>query len=337
MGALILSEGEIKALGRQFREATNPIERRLAFSDLLQGLTPENAQLMREQIAHLSDQSAEFREFHYAWGSVAGVDAVFNGANTPKQDMAAGLAGWAGTNPQAALAWFEGVDLATDEKFGPIVGGDEKRVASVRSTLQVGLVYGLSDDDPYAAADYVLRQGEGNSKMDWMMGIITDKVLKADGPGGASVWAEGLPEGKQRAGALSKVAASYAKEDPQSAAAWLQSMPATADKSQGLKNTFSTWAGQDFVSAGEYLGSMGASKERDWAVSGYAPRIVGEDPGAAIDWANSVSDPKLREKALIETAQVYYHRVDKKAAAQWLPESGLTEKQQQMVTGRKRH
>ncbi|MDE0826348.1 MAG: hypothetical protein OSA48_06035 [Akkermansiaceae bacterium] len=27
-----------------------------------------------------------------------GVDAVFNGANTPKQDMAAGLAGWAGAN-----------------------------------------------------------------------------------------------------------------------------------------------------------------------------------------------------------------------------------------------
>ena len=56
LGTLVLSEGEIKALGRQFWE------------------------------------------FHYAWGAVGGVDTVFNGANTPKQDMAAGLAGWTGAN-----------------------------------------------------------------------------------------------------------------------------------------------------------------------------------------------------------------------------------------------
>lgn len=246
--------------------------------------------------------------------------------------MAAGLAGWAGANPQAALAWFEGVDLATDEKFGPIVQGDEKRIAGVRTTLMIGLVYGLSDHDPYAAADYVIREGaEMGGKADWMMGMITDKLLKADGPAGASAWAANLPEGKQRAGALSKVASSFAREDPKSAVAWLASMPATEDKSQGLRNTFSTWAEKDFVAAGEYLGDMGASQERDWAVSGYAPRLVREDFGAAVDWANAIGDRGLQERTLVQVGQQYYHRVDKKAAAAWLPDSGLSEKAQQMV------
>ena len=105
-GRAALSDEDIVSIGEQFRESSSPIDRRLAFSRLLEGLTPENAELVREQIAHLHERSAEFREFHYAWGAVAGEDAIMFGADTEKDDMSSALAGWASTNPDAALAWF---------------------------------------------------------------------------------------------------------------------------------------------------------------------------------------------------------------------------------------
>jgi len=59
-----LSENEIRQLGAHFKSAKGPIERRLIFSQILENLTVENAELMREQILHLKDNSTEFREFH---------------------------------------------------------------------------------------------------------------------------------------------------------------------------------------------------------------------------------------------------------------------------------
>ncbi len=329
---IVLTDAQIEALGRQFRESNNPIERRLAFGHLLEGLTAENALLMREQIAHLDDDSAEFREFHYAWGAIAGGPAVVHGANTPKQDMAASLAGWASADPQAALAWFESVDIANDPKLSALGGDGDRNVDGVRANLLIGMVFGLSDHDPYAAAAYVSGlAAEGNGKATWMMGMIADKVLKADGPEGASTWAANLPAGPARAGALTKVAEIYAREDPVSAVAWLESIPATEDTSQSYRRTFSTWAGEDPVEAGEYLGQMVPSADRDAAISGYAPRVAREDFAAAIDWANAVADPGMQQRAVIQSAQIYYHRVDKEAATEWLANSGLSAEAQQEV------
>ncbi len=111
-----LSEREIELLGEKFR-SSNPIERRLAFSELLEGLTAENALLVREQIEHLSDKSPEYREFHYAWGAIGGVDAVLFGADTPGDDMAPTLSGWASTDPLGARAWLETLDMENDPAF----------------------------------------------------------------------------------------------------------------------------------------------------------------------------------------------------------------------------
>jgi hypothetical protein len=257
---------------------------------------------------------------------------VVHGANTPKQDMAASLAGWASADPQAALAWFESVDIANDPKLSALGGDGDRNVDGVRANLLIGMVFGLSDHDPYAAAAYVSGlAAEGNGKATWMMGMIADKVLKADGPEGASTWAANLPAGPARAGALTKVAEIYAREDPVSAVAWLESIPATEDTSQSYRRTFSTWAGEDPVEAGEYLGQMVPSADRDAAISGYAPRVAREDFAAAIDWANAVADPGMQQRAVIQSAQIYYHRVDKEAATEWLANSGLSAEAQQEV------
>jgi hypothetical protein len=99
----------------------NLVERRLAFAAILEKLNAGNALELRELIADMPQDSLEFREFHYAWGSVAGVEAVTHGQDTPKKDMAAALAGWASNDPSAALAYFDTLTPAAKTIPGPPV------------------------------------------------------------------------------------------------------------------------------------------------------------------------------------------------------------------------
>ena len=78
-----LSETDIEVLGRRVRDELHPTGGRLAFARLLEGLTVENAELIRVQISHLDEKSAGFREFHYAWGEVGGKEAVMHCATAP--------------------------------------------------------------------------------------------------------------------------------------------------------------------------------------------------------------------------------------------------------------
>lgn len=339
VGSVVLTEDEIRALGERIRNANGPIDRRFAFSQLLEGLTAENALLMREQIADLPADTAEFKEFHYAWGAIAGKGAVAHGANTPKPDMAAALAGWASADSSAAIRWFESLNDQPGPEIAKLLGeGRSFAESHMRNMLSVGLIKGMSDSEPTAAAEFVMElAAAGNGKASWMMGIVTDKVIRSGGLAEAADWAAELPSGPTRANALTTVARDYAGRDPEAAVAWLESIPSTADKSKGLESAFSVWAAKETMAAGEYINKMGPSAERDWAISGYAPRLAAADPQSAVEWADAVSDPGLRERALIKTGYVYYHRGNKAAAKAWLPTSGLSpEAQAKVVQVRKR-
>lgn len=75
-----LTKAGITALGEELRTARDPLARREAFAKLLAGLTVDNALEIRAQIDHLTADTPEFRDFHFAWGKIAGQDAVIHGA-----------------------------------------------------------------------------------------------------------------------------------------------------------------------------------------------------------------------------------------------------------------
>lgn len=330
--ATVLTDEDIASLGEKIRNSSNPIDRRLAFSRLLENLTTENALLMREQIVHMSAESAEFKEFHYAWGAITGASAVLNGAETPKPDMAPALAGWASANPGAAVEWYQNLDMENDPGISQLLADNNIPAEELRKHLTIGMVHGLSDADPLAASDFVIGlAATGDGKANWMMGIVTGKMLHTNGPSETGSWAQDLPAGEMRAGAIDKVAHNYANQDPAATVEWLESIPATEDKSRGLRAAFSTWAHKDPEPAAAHINQMAPSKERDQAISGYAPSVAHKDPTTAIQLADTIDDPGVREQALIRSSQVYYHRVDKEAAAEWLPDSGLSPEAQQKV------
>jgi hypothetical protein len=314
----ILSEAQISQLGLDLRNARNPIERREIFGQLLASLTVENAKTIREQIAHLDSDSSEFRDFHYAWGAIAGQEAVLNGAETKERDMATTLAGWAGADPDAALAYYNG--LSDEEKNN--------------NELKWGAAHGLADADPNLAVQFALdRHASGDRDAGKLIDLAAREVLRSGDMADAAQWATTIPNGPMQAAAISRVAREYADENPVAATQWATTLPAGDAKNKALWNSFREWAGDDPEAAAGKLNSMSSSPERDSAAYGYTNRIAWEDPAAALDWAGTITNQDTRQRAVMESARVYY-RKDPEAAKQWLSTSGLDEKQQAEVTRR---
>lgn len=315
-----LSEADVRQLGFDLKSAKGPLERREVFSQILKSLTPENAKLMREQVLHLDHDSSEFREFHYAWGAIAGEEAVLNGAETRERDMASTLAGWAAKSPEDALAYFRSLDKDAQNGSG----------------LKWGAVYGLVDADPNLAVKFAMDQKEaGDKEAGRLMDLVTRQVLRSGDPADAANWASTLPAGEMQDTAISRVAREYADEDPVATLDWANTLPEGKGKNRAVRESFSEWAQENPEAAATRLGSMNESPERDSAAYGYATRVAWENPQVGIEWANTITDEGTRNNALMETGRAFF-RKDPEAAKQWLSNSGLNAEQQKRVTSRSR-
>ena len=357
-----LSEREIELLGKKFR-SSNPIERRLAFAELLQGLTSENALLIRKQIEHLDDKSPEYREFHYAWGAVAGVDAVVFGAGTPGDDMSPTLAGWASNDPQAARAWLEALDMVNDPAFDNLLNDRKIPADALRFHLMRGLVSGMANSDPTMASQFVhelvasgdraaaglihqvvesvLRSGSPTEAAAWVGGMTDDRLRRASMEHVAAVfadkdieaatgWAATVAGRPEAAGAVAQVGARIARRDPQSAVAWLSDLPAGDGQNAGMHRVMREWTDRDPTAASEYLTSMPDSPAKDSAIGGLSQRLASEDPQSAVAWAETIGSDAKRRESLISAGQAWNQK-DPDAAAEWLGSANLPEETRQAI------
>ena len=347
-----LTSESITALGKQFREATDPLTRREIFAKLLAGLTAENALEIREQIAGLDPDDPAFRDFHFAWGKVDGLAAVLHGVDTPQRDMGPALAGWVTADPAGAKAWYESLDPKADKP-------------PTREQLKEAYVHGLAIADPAMATNFVMGLGAaGDPRAKQMMSIITEKMLQSGGTAAAAAWATGLPDGDLRGHALYEVARAQARENPAAAAEWATKMaggkngesvvyavssewggrngPATVqwldslggNQSASYGPAFAGWAKTDPLAASQRVAAMPPSDNRDYAIGGLVYSYRWEDPVSSIAWANTISDAKRRQDVLTMTAESYM-RKDPAGATAWLPTSGLPVETQQRLAGGK--
>ena len=313
-GAPLTAE-EIAELGLTFKNG-NLVERRLAFAEMLKSLTPENALLLREQIADLPQDSSEFREFHYAWGAIAGQEAIAHGEETKKRDMAASLAGWASADPAAAMAYFDSLSPQAQDSG---------------SHMKWGAAFGLADADPQLAAEFATERSQnGDRDAPKMIHIAAAAVLRVGDQEVATNWANQIPEGNLQNTAFQRLASEYARDNPAAAVEWAVDLPEGEGKGHAIGSSFHQWAGRSPQEAAEAIASIPAA-DRDAATYGYATRVVQNDPAIGVEWAASISDPEARTSALVDTGRVFYQR-DREAANAWLATSGLTQDQQQRIT-----
>ncbi len=344
-----LSDLEIESLGQKLKESTNPIDKRLAFSQLLQGLTAENALLIRDQIKNFDAGSPEFKEFHYAWGSIGGTDAIMFGVDTVEPDMSPALSGWASSDPQKAIAWFESLDMENDSSFDPLLKDRKMKAEDLRNHLMGGLVQGLADTDPDLAMRFVQEVlDSGNKAAHGMMHAPISAMIRTSSPLEAAQWASQLEEGFVRDQAMSRTADHFARKDfeaakewaesvssndgaervigpvtknwasrdPEAAMDWVSSLPEGKAQHSGTWAALNGWAGKDPAAASDYLANMPDSEMRNVAISGFSDRLVWENPQAAMTWANSITSDEMRNDALTRVGRSWA-RKDPKAASDW--------------------
>ncbi len=338
---------------RAFRDS-NPINRRLAFSRLLEALTPENAMEIRSQLVANGADGSEWRDFNFSWGALAGKDAFDIAATTEENDLAATLSGWAAANPTAALAMLENLPEAMQDQ---------------RRELNQSVVSGLAARDPALATDLVMRlAADGNGDANRLIDIVARETLRSGGLEEASRWSESLPDGAVKGAAMARVASTYVRQDPEAAArwaethagndyatrlieevggewaernpvaavSWLEKLPDGSGQSAGLRSAFSDWEDSDPAAASQHLLAMPVSAKRDSAINGFATGYAWQDPQLAIQWAGSINDPALRQESLTRVGQAYYQR-DPESARTWLEQSNLpAEARQEILNGRRR-
>lgn len=353
-GGIASASGNLSLLAEQALRDPNPIKRRLAFSRLLEALTPENAESIRTQLVSLGASDDQWRDFHYSWGAISGKAAYEHAIKSAEPDLAATMTGWAAANPGEALAALNNLP---------------QELQGQRDEFTASVVSGIAHHDPNMATDLVLRLGqEGNGSAGELMKIVAKETLLTKGLEQASQWAESLPDGPLKGTAMGRIAESYANKDPKAAAqwaqrfasndyasqtieviggqwaesdplaavSWLEGLPPGSGQTSGLSSAFNDWEDSDPAAAGEYLLAMPQSAKRDSAISGFAMGYAWQNPQLAITWAQDISDPALRETSLIRSGQAFFRR-DPDGARAWLETSGLpADVQQQVITPRER-
>ena len=349
-----LSDLDIESIGAQLRGSTNPIDRRLAFSKLLEGLTAENALLIRDQIKSFDPNSAEFKEFHYAWGAVGGTDAIMFGVDTVEPDMQPALSGWASSDPQKAIEWFEALDMENDSSFDPLLKDRKMKAEDLKNHLLGGLVQGLSNSDPDLAIDYVKEVIDSGNRVGYrLMHAPISAMIQTNSPSEAAQWAAQLDEGEIRNQAMSRTADNYAKKDfeaakewaesfgsdngvervidpvtrnwaskdPEAALEWVSTLPEGNAQHSGTSAALHQWAEKDPTAASNYLAEMPESDMRNAAIAGFSNRLVWENPQAAMTWASSISgNDQFRNEVMTRVGRSW-QRKDPKGAAQWSAEN----------------
>lgn len=346
VGKKRMGRNEIIEVGKRLRWELNPLRRRAALGQLLEGMNEENAMLVREQILHFSEDSAEFQDFHFAWGAMSGLDAVITGGDTKEKDMAATMTGWASIDPVGALSWFESLEE------------DRRKCKDVK----FGMLKGLASSDLVFATDFAVGKLEAEDEhAGEMLEAVKEKMLEVETLPTAALWAFELPEGKVRDEMLMAVtgefvkrepkeaanwaatlegeegvqikqfiAGRWAKEDPIACLEWARKLPEGEGKSASVGEIVSEWTGQDPEAVYEFLNGMSYTSERDAAVGAFSARISQDDPHSAIAWAEEIQDGEARRSAMIRAGRALM-RVNAEEGRQWLEDSGLTEEVQREV------
>ncbi|MCB1097769.1 MAG: zinc-binding dehydrogenase [Verrucomicrobiae bacterium] len=152
----------LKDLARQAVRDPNPIKRRLAFTRLLEALSPENALTIREQLVELGADGDQWRDFNYTWGALTGKEAFSFAAASEESDLDATLSGWASASPFEAIALLN--DLPEELRNDP-------------DRLAKSVVAGLADRDRNLATDLILNSGTGAHGIGMLLRLVKPLVL----------------------------------------------------------------------------------------------------------------------------------------------------------------
>ena len=347
---------QINELGEKFKNEEDSTLRREILEDLIAGMTADNALDIRKFIAHMSDRSYEWREFHKAFGAVAGETAVLHGEETKGRDVELSLVGWVSADPEKAMEWYR----ALDEK--------SKKTMFSQERLAMAVLEGLAENDPKTATDFMisLNAKGGNS---WRAAnIVGNKVWKDAMASGnvdkAMQWLEGLPDDDIKKSSQAYIARNYAKMDPLKAAQWVDELTEEGSSSKytvgmvaeswrktdpeatvnwisgfddeqhrltgSYYSAFYSWGELDPNAATSYVENMDNSRSKDYAIYGLTRTLSNQNPDEAMKLASTINDKNLRLKSIMNNSRTVF-KDNPEGLENWLAESNLSSKDKDKV------
>ena len=325
----------------------NPIKRFASLTQLLGDLSPDNLDAVLgafDEIPMRYEHREEYQMLVYAWaafGPQAALEFVSEKANSRsinRNDLLRPLVtSWASNDPDQALQWLNSLP-------------EDMHAANLMS----GLIEGWATKDPYAAAEYLQANVEPGQHRERLAGEIVSHLFKQD-PMQAVTWAEAQDDLAFRGEAFEELAEDWASVNPQGLADWLgnyvdqpysleafedlargwvsrdpdaataffQNLPDGPAKERGIYEMAVTWGGEDLAALGEWLNGLEDSTATDLGVKAYSQRLARQSPQAAIESAMSIINDEMRDEAILNIGQQWYHQ-DPDSATAWANTNGIS-------------
>jgi hypothetical protein len=267
-----------------------------------------------------SDKNAQLFSLQFAFSSLARRDttqavAKLDGLTGPQLAIAVSVIGeeWASRDPVAALAWL--AEKPADDRTNP-----HRRSFGSSDSLLCTFGDWMSADRAAARAwADALPPGETRDKVQIQMA----RVL---GYRGEAAEATQVLSRLGRAAdpkALSDIAGTWARSDPQAAADWAIAQPAGPMQSRALASVVGTWANDDPVATKNWLAQFPPGETRDRSVAAFLNRNSSwsdsvENQVAEFDaWFDLIDNPWQR--AIVARRSYWARREnDPQGARTWL-------------------
>jgi len=140
----------------------------------------------------------------------------------------------------------------------------------------------------------------------------------------AVYWVDNIRDAGHRQQGLAGLVHAMAGKDLDRALTIAERMEEGAGREKALSIVIARWAEQDAAAVSEWLLEQGKSRSRDVAIRSFAGAIMKADPSAALQWAETIEDEKIRLEAAYMPAIQWIQR-DEEAARAWILKSRLPE------------
>jgi len=250
---------------------------------------------------------------------------------------------WAKLDPEAALAWANGLSgrdksSALNSVISEMAAKDPTKAAQVASTLEgddqaraYGEIAGKWASTDFSAAEAWIQSLPAEARDRAMSEAI--ESLAATDPQGAAAKVASIPVGRDRDRAIEDVAGAWARKDPAGAAAWLVQQE-TEDPEDAIRGVISSWTAQDSGAALAFIQQQPVGELRDEATSTYIWSNRGASPQETIQLAETISDEGSRSRTVGMTAMRWMQE-DKDAATAYIQQSTVLtdEAKQRLIEG----
>jgi hypothetical protein len=270
----------------------------------------------------------------------------FGGRGPGGGESGAGViaAEWAKLDPEAALAWANGLEGrdksgALGSVIREMAVKDPAKAAAVAATLSgdeqtraYGEIAGKWAGRDFAAAESWIQSLPAEARGRAMSQAL--ESLAGSDPEGAAAKVTDIPEGRDRERAIENIAGPWARKDPAAAAAWVAGQ-SLADPQEAIRPVIATWANQDSGAALDFIRQQAPGALRDEATSTFVWSNRSGDPRESMQLAESITDERARERS-VGVAAMRWMQEDRDAATSYLLQSTALGEQakQRLIDGR---